>query len=77
MEATNLERSNLEAHVDLCQQRYQNLENRLTVIENKVEKVHNDILLGNKAMIRVFVGAAATIIVGFLSTVAVIVEKMG
>jgi len=31
--ATELEKENLEAHVDLCQQRYENLENRLTKIE--------------------------------------------
>ena len=33
--ATNLERENLEAHVDLCEQRYQNLETRLDKIEAK------------------------------------------
>lgn len=76
MSATNIEKESLEAHVELCQQRYENLDRRLNNIESKVERVHRDIVDGNKAMIKVFIGAAATVIVGFLSTVAVILEKL-
>jgi len=76
MSATNIEKESLEAHVELCQQRYENLDRRLNKIESKVERVHQDIVDGNKAMIKVFIGAAATVIVGFLSTVAVILEKL-
>lgn len=76
MSATNIEKESLEAHVELCQQRYDNLDRRLNKIEEKVENVHQDIIDGNKAMIKVFIGAAATVIVGFLSTVAVILEKL-
>ena len=39
---TDLERENLEAHVDLCQQRYENLESRLTKIESKVQYLYKD-----------------------------------
>ena len=77
MSTTEIEKQHLEAHVELCQERYQQLDKRLSVIEDKVERVHNDILAGNKAMIKVFIGAAATIIVGFLSTVVVILDKLG
>lgn len=76
MSATEIEKQHLEAHVELCQERYQQLDKRLSVIEDKVERIHNDILTGNKAMIKVFIGAAATIIVGFLSTVVVILDKL-
>lgn len=76
MGATDIEKESLEAHVELCQERYQQLDKRLSTIEDKVERVHTDILAGNKAMIKVFIGAAATIIVGFLSTVVVILEKL-
>lgn len=75
--ASSFEKNSLEGHVELCQQRYEQLDLRLTNIEKKVESVHNDILQGNKAMIKVFIGAAATIIVGFLSTVVVVIEKIG
>ena len=70
--ATDLERENLEAHVDLCQQRYEALEGRLTKIEEKVEHIHNDMIHGNKAMIKVMIGAAGTVVAGLLSTIVVI-----
>ena len=70
--ATDLERENLEAHVDLCQQRYENLNSRLTKIEEKVEHIHNDIVHGNKSMMKVVIGAAGTVVAGLLSTIIVI-----
>ena len=70
--ATKLERESLEAHVDLCEQRYNNLELRLSKIEAKVEHVHADITNGNKSMVKVIVGATGTIIAGLLSTIVVI-----
>mgnify|MGYP000016854525 FL=1 len=70
--ATDLERENLEAHVDLCQQRYENLNSRLTKIEEKVEHIHNDIVHGNKSMMKVMIGAAGTVVAGLLSTIIVI-----
>ena len=60
--ATALEKKNLEAHVDLCQQRYENLEGRLTKIEEKVEHIHHDITHGNKTMIKVMFGATAILL---------------
>lgn len=72
MDPTPLEKTNLEAHVDLCQQRYMNLEKRLTKIENKVAEVHQDIVEGNKSMTKVLVGTAGTVVAGLLSTIVVI-----
>ena len=70
--ATDLEKENLEAHVDLCAQRYNVLEGRLSKIEEKVEHIHNDITHGNKSMIKVIIGASGTIVAGLLSTIIVI-----
>ena len=72
MATSQLEKENLEAHVDLCAQRYEVLEGRLTKIENKVEHIHNDIVHGNKAMIKVMIGAAGTVVAGLLSTIVVL-----
>jgi tetrahydromethanopterin S-methyltransferase subunit G len=69
---TDLEKENLEAHVDLCQQRYENLESRLTKVEEKLEHVHSDIQHGNKSMIKVIIGATGTIVAGLLSTIVVL-----
>ena len=70
--ATSLEKKNLEAHVDLCQERYEQLEGRLTKIEEKVEHIHRDITEGQKSMTKVLIGTAGTIVAGLLSTIIVI-----
>ncbi len=74
--ATALEKKNLEAHVDLCQQRYEQLDGRLTKIEEKVEHIHHDITHGNKAMLKVLFGATATIVTGLLSTIIVVIMNL-
>ena len=72
MATSQLEKENLEAHVDLCAQRYEVLEGRLTKIEEKVEHIHNDIVHGSKAMMKVLIGTAGTIVAGLLSTIIVL-----
>lgn len=74
--ATELEKTNLEAHVDLCQQRYMQLEGRLTKIEEKVDHIHKDITEGQKSMTKVLIGTAGTVIAGLLSTVLVLVMNL-
>ncbi|MBO01747.1 MAG: hypothetical protein CMG35_03805 [Candidatus Marinimicrobia bacterium] len=74
--ATELERENLEAHVDLCQQRYEALEGRLTKIEEKVDSIHKDVVEGQKSMTKVLIGAAGTIVAGLLSTIIVLVMNL-
>jgi len=69
---TELEKESLEAHVDLCALRYEQLDRRLTGLEEKVDDIHKDIQSGNASMIKVLVGAAATIVAGLLSTIVVI-----
>lgn len=69
---SSLERENLEAHVDLCALRYEQLDSRLTNIEEKVEDIHKDIQTGQQSMTKVIIGASGTIIAGLLSTVIVI-----
>lgn len=69
---TELEKENLEAHVDLCAQRYEVLEGRLTKIEEKVENIHADMIEGQKSMTKVLIGTAGTIVAGLLSTIVVI-----
>ena len=73
---TDLEKENLEAHVDLCQQRYENLESRLTKIETKVDIIHKDVVEGQKSMTKVLIGAAGTIVAGLLSTIIVLVMNL-
>ena len=74
--ATDLEKENLEAHVDLCQQRYEQLEGRLDKIETKVEHIHNDIVHGNKSMMKVMIGSAGTVVAGLLSTIIILLMNL-
>lgn len=74
---TNLERESLEAHVDLCALRYEQLDNRLTNLETKVDDIHDDIISGQKSLSKVIIGTAGTIIAGVLSIVVTILLKMG
>ncbi len=72
---TNIEKNNLESHVELCALRYQNLESRLGNIENKVETVSATIADSHSSMSKVIIGAAATIVAGLLSTAVAILLK--
>lgn len=73
---TAIEKENLEAHVELCAERYKQLENRLTRIETKVADLQETIEKSSMNTIKVLIGTAGTIIVGILSTMAVIITKM-
>lgn len=72
---SDIERENLESHVELCALRYQNLETRLLTIETKVESLSNKIQDSQSSMSKVIIGATATIIAGLLSTVITILMK--
>jgi hypothetical protein len=70
---TSLERTSLEAHVDLCALRYEQLDQRLTSLEGKVDTIHTDIVTGQKSMTKVLVGTAGTVVAGVLSVVVAII----
>jgi hypothetical protein len=72
---TKIERENLEAHVDLCAQRYQILEARLNTIEAKVESIHADINKGNQSMSKVIISSAGTIVAGLLGLIVTLLIK--
>ena len=71
-QTTSLERTSLEAHVDLCALRYQQLDLRLTNLEKKVDDIHEDIVTGQKSLTKVIVGTAGTVIAGVLSVVVAV-----
>lgn len=70
-----IEKTNLEAHVDLCAQRYENLDNRLTKIESKFGDLQKLIETGNSSMIKVIVGTAGTVVTGVLSVLFLLLTK--
>lgn len=83
IQQSRLERENLEAHVDLCAERYRVLEEKLNKLDEKVdgltdamhkmvEKQTVDKVSSNK----VIVGAAATVIAGLLSVVVLLLLNL-
>lgn len=75
LKPTDIEKENLESHVELCALRYQNLESRLSIIETKVESLAGKIQDSQSSMSKVIIGSTATIIAGLLSTVVTILIK--
>ena len=61
IKTTSLEKESLEAHVDLCALRYDNLNNRLSTVEATLKSIHEDITSGQNSMTKVLVGTAGTV----------------
>ena len=83
MNQSRLERENLEAHVDLCAERYRVLEEKFTRLESKVDDLVNSVQkLADKATAdkvsgnKLVLGAAATVIAGLLSTIVLLLLNL-
>ena len=73
---TELEKTNLEAHVDLCSERYSRLHDRLSAIEVRLGKINDDMKTGHKSNSKTVIAAAGTVIAGLLSTMVVLLIKL-
>ena len=76
MSTTDLEKQNLEAHVDLCSERYKGLHDRLSAIEIRLAKMNEDMGTSHKSTTKTIIATAGTVVAGLLSTVVVILMKM-
>lgn len=83
MNQSRLERENLEAHVDLCAERYRVLEEKLNRLEVKMDgltdaltKVADKQTASTLSSNKLVIGAAATVIAGLLSTVVVLLLNL-
>lgn len=74
-ETTDIEKNNLETHVELCALRYGALEHRLEIIEEKVGGLQKLIEKSHMSMIKVLVATAGTVVAGVLSTLVVILTQ--
>jgi predicted nucleic acid-binding Zn-ribbon protein len=77
---TEIEKQNLEAHVELCAERYKNLETKLENLESRMDKLEShivdikDAVTGklndqNKQTISIFVSIGGAILAAFLGFV--------
>ena len=83
IQQSRLERENLEAHVDLCAERYRVLEEKLNRLETKVDSLADSVRdLADKAVTdkassnKLVIGAAATVIAGLLSTIVLLLLNL-
>jgi len=76
MSTTALEKESLEAHVDLCAIRYEQMDKRLTTVENKLDGIAEQMTAGQNSLTKVIIGAAGTIVAGLLSTIVVILLQL-
>ena len=74
-ETTNLEKQSLEAHVDLCAMRYQQLDQRLKTLEVKMDVVQKDIIESSKSLKTVIINSAAGIVIALLGVIGTILMK--
>jgi hypothetical protein len=72
---TEIEKNNLEAHVELCAERYKQLELRLLTIESKVGVLVDKIENSQSSINKVIIGSTATVVAGLLSTIVTILMK--
>ena len=76
MSTTELEKQNLEAHVDLCAERYKGLHDRLSAIEISLKRMNEDMITGQKSSKKTIIATAGTVVASLLSIVVVILMKM-
>ena len=75
LDTIEIEKENLSAHVDLCAQRYQSLDDRLTKIEGKFTELQELIQSGHESMTKIMIGTAGTVLTGVLGLVVVVLQK--
>jgi hypothetical protein len=74
-DTTDLEKHSLEAHVDLCAMRYQQLDLRLKTLEVKMDAVQKEIIDGSKSLKTIIISSTTTIIVGIIGLITTILMK--
>ena len=74
--STQLEKESLEAHVDLCALRYEQLDGRLTKVEEKLDGIADQMAAGQAGLTKVIIGAAGNIVARLLSTIVVMLMQL-
>ena len=74
---TELEKTSLETHVDLCALRYENLDVRLTSLEAKLDLIHAKIDNFKTELLWVLVKAGVTMFVSILGAGYVGLKVLG
>lgn len=69
---TEHERESLEAHVDLCALRYQQMGDRLKKVEDSLTEIRKDVIDGQKSLKKTIITTSGSIIVAILGLIGTI-----
>ena len=72
---SELEKTNLEVHVELCTSRFIRINERLDQIEKTLEKICDELLVNHKSQMKTVIMTAGTVIAGLLSTLVVVLMR--
>ena len=75
-DTTDLEKTSLEAHVDLCAMRYGQLHSRLTSLESKMTAVQKDIIDGQKSLKATIINTGGAIIIALIGIIGTMLTKL-
>ena len=75
MPTVSSEKTNLELHVDLCAERYKELDEKLTVVHGKIDTLSNQLTKFNTNVTRSVIAAAGTVAVAVISLIGVVLTK--
>ena len=72
---SDLEKTNLEVHVELCTSRFIRINERQDQIEKTLEKICHELLVNHKSQMKTVIMTAGTVIAGLLSTLVVLLMR--
>lgn len=72
---TEIEKTNLESHVELCALRYEGIEKRLDGIEKKVGQLQVTIESSHLSTMKILIGTAGTVIASMAGVAMMILGK--
>jgi predicted phage tail protein len=70
------EATNLELHVELCAQRYQQLDSRLNNLEEKIDYLTVKIDGFRTDLMKILIGTAGTVLVAIIALVGTLLTKL-
>lgn len=63
----------METRMALIEQSYENLDKRLTSVEEKVDDLRMEMAAGKDSLVKVIIGATGTIVAGMASVIVTII----
>lgn len=75
MHPNDIEKNNLEAHVELCAIRYAGLDSRLNSLETKLTKLADEVLDSKSSLAKTIITSTGLIISSILGAVVTILIK--